>query len=185
MKKLTILVGLVTSTMLITASNTGTSSSSETEATRKEIIKEMKAQTTYPEGFFKEVQTLGIPSNSATIEQEKSQPKDEKQAASWTEAEYFQNGVASFYGEKWNGRRTANGEIFNTYELTAAHKTLPFGTKVRVTNEANGKSVVVRINDRGPFVKGRIIDMSKSSFAQIASLSAGVADVEIEVVKED
>ena len=178
MKKLTILVGLVTSTMLITASNTGTSSSSETEATRKEIIKEMKAQTTYPEGFFK-----GIPSNSATIEQEKSQPKDEKQAASWTEAEYFQNGVASFYGEKWNGRRTANGEIFNTYELTAAHKTLPFGTKVRVTNEANGKSVVVRINDRGPFVKGRIIDLSTAAFASIGSTDSGIAKVKLEILK--
>mgnify|MGYP003390937083 CR=1 FL=1 len=185
MKKLTILVGLVTSTMLITASNTGTSSSSETEATRKEIIKEMKAQTTYPEGFFKEVQTLGIPSNSATIEQEKSQPKDEKQAASWTEAEYFQNGVASFYGEKWNGRRTANGEIFNTYELTAAHKTLPFGTKVRVTNEANGKSVVVRINDRGPFVKGRIIDMSTAAFASIGSTDSGIAKVKLEIKKNE
>ena len=183
MKKLTILVGLVTSTMLITASNTGTSSSSETEATRKEIIKEMKAQTTYPEGFFKEVQTLGIPSNSATIEQEKSQPKDEKQAASWTEAEYFQNGVASFYGEKWNGRRTANGEIFNTYELTAAHKTLPFGTKVRVTNEANGKSVVVRINDRGPFVKGRIIDLSTAAFVSIGSTDSGIAKVKLEILK--
>ena len=183
MKKLTILVGLVTSTMLITASNTGTSSSSETEATRKEIIKEMKAQTTYPEGFFKEVQTLGIPSNSATIEQEKSQPKDEKQAASWTEAEYFQNGVASFYGEQWNGRRTANGEIFNTYELTAAHKTLPFGTKVRVTNESNGKSVIVRINDRGPFVKGRIIDLSTAAFASIGSTDSGIAKVKLEILK--
>ena len=126
MKKLTILVGLVTSTMLITASNTGTSSSNGTETVRKEIVQEIKAQTTYPEGFFKEVQTLGTPSNSAMMEQEKSQPKDEKQAASWTEAEYFQNGVASFYGEKWNGRRTANGGMLNTYALTAAHETLPF-----------------------------------------------------------
>lgn len=183
MKKLTILVGLVTSTMLITASNTGTSSSSETEATRKEIIKEMKAQTTYPEGFFKEVQTLGIPSNSATNEQEKSQPKDEKQAASWTEAEYFQNGVASFYGEQWNGRRTANGEIFNTYELTAAHKTLPFGTKVKVTNESNGKSVIVRINDRGPFVKGRIIDLSTAAFSTIGDVESGITKVKLEILK--
>ncbi len=79
-----------------------------------------------------------------------------------------EKGKASYYGSKG---------------MTAAHKTLPFGTKV--TNVKNGKSVIVTINDRGPFVKGRIIDMSKSSFAQIASLSAGVADVEIEVVKED
>ena len=183
MKKLTILVGLVTSTMLITASNTGTSSSNGTETVRKEIVQEIKAQTTYPEGFFKEVQTLGTPSNSAMMEQEKSQPKDEKQAASWTEAEYFQNGVASFYGEKWNGRRTANGEIFNTYELTAAHKTLPFGTKVRVTNEANGKSVVVRINDRGPFVKGRIIDLSTAAFSTIGDVESGITKVKLEILK--
>ena len=81
-----------------------------------------------------------------------------------------EKGKASYYGSKG---------------MTAAHKTLPFGTKVKVTNVKNGKSVIVTINDRGPFVKGRIIDMSKSSFAKIANLSAGVVDVEIEVVKED
>ena len=81
-----------------------------------------------------------------------------------------EKGKASYYGSKG---------------MTSAHKTLPFGTKVKVTNVKNGKSVIVTINDRGPFVKGRIIDMSKSSFAKIANLSAGVVDVEIEVVKED
>ena len=81
-----------------------------------------------------------------------------------------EKGKASYYGSKG---------------MTAAHKTLPFGTKVKVTNVNNGKSVIVTNNDRGSFVKGRIIDMSKSSFAKIASLGAGVADVEIEVVKED
>ena len=77
------------------------------------------------------------------------------------------------------------GSYYGSKGMTAAHKTLPFGTKVKVTNVKNGKSVIVTINDRGPFVKGRIIDMSKSSFAKIANLSAGVVDVEIEVVKED
>ena len=84
------------------------------------------------------------------------------------------SGGASFYGEEWNGRRTANGEIFNTYELTAAHKSLPFGTKVKVVNKTNGKSVVVRINDRGPFVKGRTLDLSKKAFQSIASINKGV-----------
>jgi rare lipoprotein A len=92
-------------------------------------------------------------------------------------------GGASFYGEKWNGRRTANGEIFNTYELTAAHKSLPFGTKVKVVNKTNGKSVVVRINDRGPFVKGRTIDLSKKAFQSIASIKKGVLkDSEIDIL---
>ena len=92
-------------------------------------------------------------------------------------------GGASFYGEEWNGRRTANGEIFNTYELTAAHKSLPFGTKVKVVNKTNGKSVVVRINDRGPFVKGRTIDLSKKAFRSIASINKGVLkDSEIDIL---
>ena len=93
------------------------------------------------------------------------------------------SGGASFYGEEWNGRRTANGEIFNTYELTAAHKSLPFGTKVKVVNKTNGKSVVVRINDRGPFVKGRTIDLSKKAFQSIASIKKGVLkDSEIDIL---
>ena len=93
------------------------------------------------------------------------------------------SGGASFYGEKWNGRKTANGEIFNTYELTAAHKSLPFGTKVKVVNKTNGKSVVVRINDRGPFVKGRTIDLSKKAFQSIASIKKGVLkDSEIDIL---
>ena len=93
------------------------------------------------------------------------------------------SGGASFYGEKWNGRRTANGEIFNTYELTAAHKSLPFGTKVKVVNKTTGKSVVVRINDRGPFVKGRTLDLSKKAFQSIASIKKGVLkDSEIDIL---
>ena len=93
------------------------------------------------------------------------------------------SGSASFYGEEWNGRRTANGEIFNTYELTAAHKTLPFGTKVKVVNKTNGKSVIVRINDRGPFVKGRTIDLSKKAFQSIANIKKGILkDSEINIL---
>jgi rare lipoprotein A len=69
-------------------------------------------------------------------------------------------GIASFYGEEFHGRKTASGEKYDMHKLTAAHRTLPFGTKVKVTNIANGRSVVVRINDRGPFKKDRIIDLS-------------------------
>ena len=87
---------------------------------------------------------------------------------------------ASFYDE---GQKTANGETFNPNALTAAHKTLKFNTMVRVTNTANGKTVDVRINDRGPFVAGRCIDLSRAAFTHIASTSAGVASVKIEVLK--
>src|SRR5215207_8008990 len=75
----------------------------------------------------------------------------------------IQTGAASWYGPGFHGKKTANGERFNTNALTAAHKTLPFGTKLQVTNERTGKSVVVRINDRGPYAHGRVIDLSKAA----------------------
>jgi len=79
------------------------------------------------------------------------------------ETQPVQTGAASWYGPGFHGKRTANGETFNTNALTAAHKPLPFGTEVRVTNERTGKSVVVRINDRGPYAHGRVIDLSKAA----------------------
>ena len=100
-----------------------------------------------------------------------------------TTSEAYQIGKATYYGKKFHGRKTANGETFNMYALTAAHRKLPFGTKVRVTNLANGMSVVVRINDRGPFVKGRIIDLSYAAAKKIGLVQSGVAKVKLEIVK--
>lgn len=88
-----------------------------------------------------------------------------------------QSGKASWYGPGFHGRRTASGEIFNTHSMTAAHKTLPFGTRVKVTSRATGRSVVVRINDRGPFVRGRIIDLSQASARALGM--AGLSDVTV------
>ncbi|MFP4431336.1 MAG: septal ring lytic transglycosylase RlpA family protein [Spirochaetaceae bacterium] len=93
-----------------------------------------------------------------------------------------EEGLASWYGGKFHGRLTANGEVFDTNELTAAHKTLPFGTLVKVTHIGDGRSVVVRINDRGPFVEGRIIDLSRAAADAIGLTARGVAPVHIEVV---
>jgi rare lipoprotein A len=90
-----------------------------------------------------------------------------------------ETGYASYYGNEFNGRKTASGEIFRQSNLTAAHKKLAFGTKVRVTNLANGKTVTVRVNDRGPFVANRIIDLSKSAANKIDMVGAGVAKVKI------
>jgi len=90
-----------------------------------------------------------------------------------------QKGQASWYGGKYHGRTTASGEIFNTYDLTAAHRTLPFDTLVEVTNLGNGKSVTVRINDRGPFVDNRIIDLSYEAAQKLDFVQQGVADVSI------
>lgn len=92
------------------------------------------------------------------------------------------NGVASWYGPGFHGRTTANGERYNMNDLTAAHKSLKFGTKVRVTNQNNGLSVVVRINDRGPYVGKRIIDLSKSAAQAIDMIGPGTAAVTVEVL---
>jgi rare lipoprotein A len=91
-------------------------------------------------------------------------------------------GIASWYGPGFHGRQTANGERFNQNQLTAAHRSLPFNTKVRVTNMRNGQSVVVRINDRGPFTGGRVIDLSAGAAKSIGVFSSGVAPVQLEVL---
>ncbi len=88
--------------------------------------------------------------------------------------------MASFYTE---GTKTASGEKFNTNELTAAHPTLPFGTKLRVTNVASGQSVTVRVNDRGPFVRGRVVDVSYAAAETLGMVGGGVAKVKLDVVK--
>lgn len=98
---------------------------------------------------------------------------------------YKENAHASYYHDKFNGRKTASGEIFDNNLYTAAHKTLKFGTKIRVTNTVNDSSVIVTINDRGPFVKGREIDLSKKAFMEIAKFKQrGYLIVTIEIVEE-
>jgi rare lipoprotein A len=89
----------------------------------------------------------------------------------------FQQGKASWYGPRFNGRRTASGERYNMHEFTAAHRTLPFGTLVRVRSLVNGKEVDVRITDRGPFSRGRVIDLSRAAAEAIGMLGLGVKDV--------
>ena len=90
--------------------------------------------------------------------------------------------IASFYHDKFNGRKTASGEIFSNRKLTAAHRTLPFGTIVQVTNLRTGKSVEVRINDRGPFHSSRALDLSKAAFDSIGNTARGTMPVEYEIV---
>ena len=97
-----------------------------------------------------------------------------------TETHVASHGLASFYTE---GTQTANGEKFDTHALTAAHPTLPFGTQLRVTNETTGKSVTVRVNDRGPFVPGRSVDVSYAAAEKLGMVGAGVAKVKLDVVQ--
>ena len=91
----------------------------------------------------------------------------------------YQSGIASYY---WQPQRVASGGWFNPNAMTAAHKTLPFGTRVRVTHLGNGRSVVVRINDRGPYIKGRIIDLSKAAAGKIGMRGSGIARVKVEIL---
>ncbi len=96
------------------------------------------------------------------------------------DAQHLEEGYASWYGQEFAGRLTANGEVYDPNQLTAAHLTLPFGTLVKVTNLQNGRSVNVRVTDRGPFIKGRNIDLSRAAAEEIAMVGAGVARVRIE-----
>jgi rare lipoprotein A len=105
-------------------------------------------------------------------------PKDDAEWIGYTE-----EGIASFYADRHQFKKTASGALYNHDLKTAAHRKIPFGSKIEVTNVTNGKSVVVVVNDRGPFVKGRIVDLSKSAFSSIGSTSAGLLKVEIEVIE--
>lgn len=91
---------------------------------------------------------------------------------------------ASFYHDKFNGRKTASGEIFDNSKLTAANMKLPFGTKVKITNLRSGKTVVVKVNDRGPFHSSRAFDLSKAAFNEISSMHAGTIPIEYEVMEQ-
>ena len=94
----------------------------------------------------------------------------------------FQTGMASFYSDSFEGKLTANGEIFSNSEMTAAHRTLSFGTRVRVTNLKNGRAAVVRITDRGPFVEGRILDVSLAAATQLDFVDDGLAEVRLDLL---
>ena len=98
---------------------------------------------------------------------------------------YTQVGIASWYGPKFHGRKTATGEIYNMYDYTAAHKTLPLNTYIKVINLENGKSIVVRINDRGPFVKNRILDLSYAAAKKLGIVKKGTAKVKIIVLGKE
>ena len=97
----------------------------------------------------------------------------------------YQTGEATYYADKFRGRRTASGERYRASRLTAAHRALPFGSRVRVTNQNNGRSVTVRINDRGPYVGGRIIDLSSKAARRLRMKRAGVVPVTLEIISAD
>ena len=109
-------------------------------------------------------------------------PAEEVRYAPGAVPDYNRVGVASWYGPGFQGRKTASGVRFNMNALTAAHRSLPFGTQVRVTNVDNGRTVVVTINDRGPFTRGRIIDLSKAAASRLGMIKQGLAKVRVEAI---
>jgi len=119
----------------------------------------------------------------------KGHPKPYRVGGTWYKPmpharDFSQQGLASWYGKKFHGRRTSSGEIYNMYAMTAAHKTLPLGTWVRVRRLDSGKQIVVRVNDRGPFVHGRIIDLSYSAAKEMDMVGPGTARVEVVALGE-
>ena len=100
-------------------------------------------------------------------------------------ADNAKTSIASFYHDKFNGRKTASGEIFSNSKMTAANRTLPFGTMLKVTNLRTGKSVIVEVNDRGPFHSSRAIDLTKAAFDAIGNTRRGTMPVEYEIVEND
>ena len=130
--------------------------------------------------FSNEVDGDTIKKDTLSIENEKMVDEIMERTAS-----KISTGVVSWYGDKFHGRKTASGERYDKHELTAAHKSLPFGTKVKVTNIRNGKSVVVEINDRGPYAKSRVLDLSQAAFSEIGHTNTGVMQVEYEIIKSE
>lgn len=136
-----------------------------------------------------EASSQSLPSPDGTVQEgkpEKSRRKSSKESESVTvatEGNWTETGMASWYGAPYHNRRASNGEIYNMRAMTAAHRTLPLGSIVRVTNLKSGNSVIVRITDRGPFIPGRVVDLSQAAAEKIGLIKAGVAQVKVELVK--
>jgi rare lipoprotein A len=128
---------------------------------------------------------LSLADTVATLDEAAAVAKVEAVEAAIPEARFERlgEGQASYYGAELAGNRTASGERFNPAALTAAHRSLPLGTKLRVTNNANGKSVIVRVNDRGPFTRSRVLDLSLAAARQISMIRSGHAQVTLEIVR--
>ena len=137
-------------------------------------LPEIEAATANPAG---PVETPVVPAAEPEAASAAEQPEVEQAF------EHLADGEASYYGAELAGNRTASGEIFDPGKLTAAHRTLPMGTMLRVTNRSNGKSVIVRVNDRGPFVGDRIVDISRAAAEEISMVRAGKVMVSLELLR--
>ena len=121
--------------------------------------------------------------SSPRFTRERSGGSNTRSAGSDAKSLKTMEGIASYYADDFNGKKTANGETYNMYKMTAAHRSLPFNTKVKVTNLDNKRSIIVRINDRGPFKLERIIDLSLAAATQLGMKGTGTANVKLEVIE--
>ncbi len=176
-----ILGGLVCLTAIFGFIGINTNTVPKTEEPTIPLGKELAYATT---GFTKDSSKLN--EIQAEIDSELIKINEELNALEEEIEVVHDKTIASYYHDKFNGRKTASGEIFNNRDYTAAHKTLPFGTKVRVTNLSNDESIIVTITDRGPFIKGRQLDLSKKAFMDLThDNKRGLLNVKIEVLPED
>ena len=127
--------------------------------------------------------SIDAPKKKEKKKSNKNKKDTQNKKPSFNKSKKVYKGNSSFYGPKFHGKLTANGEIFDMYGVTAAHKEFPFNTVVRVTNEKNGKSLLIRINDRGPYVAGRILDCSFGAAKKLGFVSEGTAPVKIEILE--
>ena len=125
-----------------------------------------------------------IAPGGANIQKVNIEPNGQKKSSTST-TKHALSGTASWYGPRFHGKKTASGEIYDQNKLTAAHKTVPLGSKARVTNLDNGNTVEVEINDRGPFVQGRIIDLSRPAARALGFVESGTAPVRVELIAEE
>lgn len=134
-----------------------------------------------PSPFSDPKQTKKVVKSKKTTKKNKKVPSSNN--GSYNPKKLVYKGIASFYGPKFHGKLTANGEIFDMYGVTAAHKEFPFNTVARVTNENNGKSLIIRINDRGPYIDGRILDCSFGAAKKLGFVSDGTTSVKIQIIE--
>jgi rare lipoprotein A len=154
----------------------------KTAAKAKAPAVKSTASTTAPKAKKVAKVTKAKKATVASGDTPKAKPKKKVASKASSGGGGTSSGMASWYGGNFHGRKTANGETYNMNALTAAHKTLPFGTRVRVTNTNNGDSVEVRINDRGPFIAGRVIDLSRAAAGEIGLTNTGVAPVKVTIL---
>lgn len=152
------------------------------KSTQKKSVSKLTNKKARPKAISKPVK-VAKQSNQKTVKQTaKTKKKTLKGTNKQVANKVFQTGIASYYANYFNGRRTANGETFNNAKMTAAHRTLPFGTLIEVTNLRNGRSVVVRVNDRGPYAHSRVLDLSAAAAKKIGMHHSGTARVKIAIV---